>query len=86
LPQNISNNLVKNARRHEIEQNKILFAWIPMASPGDLGWDLPRFVNANTYDELPDLLKKSIIRKDTRDSALAEAAIKGAIAWMKGIP
>ena len=84
LPQKISNNFVKAERKREVELNKSIFEWVPKASPGELGWDLPRYVNASTYDELPALLKKSIIRKETRESDLAEAALNGLLTWMKG--
>ena len=75
LPQKISNNFVKAERKREVELSKRIFKWIPKASPGELGWDLPRFVNASTSDELPALLKKSIIRKETKRSTLAKGFI-----------
>lgn len=58
LPQNETNGSRLNIRNNEIERNKSIYPWVPIGMPG-----LARYVNAETYDQLPRMFKRYTIRQ-----------------------
>jgi len=74
------------ARKKEIELNKTIFKWIPKPeSPEDVGWGLPRYVDAKTYDDLPSIFHRTTIRKEFLKISKLEGGINAAVATINGM-
>ena len=56
-----------------------------MPSEGDVGWGLPRYVNASTYKELPAMFKRTVIREDFLKNTGLKAGIDLALEWLNGM-
>ena len=85
LPQNVSNRYIKALREREIEENLYLYEWVRTPTPEDIGWGLPRYVNASKYQELPPLFKRTAIREKDVDGNRFSAAVKAALSFVEGM-
>ena len=54
---------LQSIRSSEINYAKTKIAWIEKPTDTDIGWGLPRFVSATSYDGLPRILKHAEIRE-----------------------
>jgi len=54
--------MIQDIRRSELERNKHIYQWHTIPSQNELGWDLPRYIKADAYEELPLLLQANDLR------------------------
>uniref|UniRef100_H2Y5X3 Lipoxygenase domain-containing protein n=1 Tax=Ciona savignyi TaxID=51511 RepID=H2Y5X3_CIOSA len=75
IPQNVKNHYVKSLRHKEIEQKRAMYAWTDRPTSSHIGWGLPRYMNANTYKELPSIFQRNEIRQKHLDNEDLKAHI-----------
>ncbi|XP_076825703.1 allene oxide synthase-lipoxygenase protein-like isoform X1 [Clavelina lepadiformis] len=83
LPQKESNRYIKALREREVEENLSLYEWVQTPTPEDIGWGFPRYVNANKYQELPPLFKRTAIREKDVEGNRFSAAVEAALSFVK---
>nr|XP_039267987.1 allene oxide synthase-lipoxygenase protein-like [Styela clava] len=74
---------VKSMRQREIEATKVKFQWIVRPNIDDIGWGLPRYVDATTFKELPKIFHATDVRQDNLFSRGFEAIVNRALATVK---
>ena len=84
LPQKISNEAVKSARKEEIQKSKKMFEWISPPKEGEVGFGLPRYVKAQKYNELPLILKRDQVREENFLFKGLEAGINLVVTYLEG--
>ncbi|CAK8695669.1 unnamed protein product [Clavelina lepadiformis] len=82
IPQK-SSDYVRQMRQAEVEQHKHDYDWIPKPTPDDLGWNLPRSLNAATYDELPPIFKRPDYRDDHLNQKKSERKLDALVSFVK---
>ena len=85
LPQKLTNKKVIDARKGEIKKSKQLIQWVQTPKEGSDLYGLPRFVNAQKYDELPLILKRDQVRQEHFEVTQLEAGINLVLTYLKGL-
>lgn len=80
LPQNETNTSRQKIRNNEIERNKSIYPWVPIGIPG-----LARYVNAETYDDLPRLFKRYTVRQKDIEENRFKGKMGAALGAIKAI-
>ncbi|XP_076825025.1 allene oxide synthase-lipoxygenase protein-like [Clavelina lepadiformis] len=86
LPQKVTNRYIKDLRRKEIQNNKALYQWLPMPEPEDIGWGFPRYVNANSYQELPPLFKRNAVKEENMTGDKVASIAKLLVSKIQELP
>lgn len=64
LPQRETSLMYRDMRRLEINRNKTMYDWHLLPAQDQLGWNLPRFCKAESFENLPLLLQNNDVHYD----------------------
>nr|XP_002123695.1 arachidonate 5-lipoxygenase-like [Ciona intestinalis] len=75
LPQKVKNIHLSSMIERELKKADAKFSWIPRPTENDIGWGFPRYVNAVTYKDLPDVFQRTKIRQLAQTTNKLESGI-----------
>ena len=78
LPQKVISPLVKDLRRQEIDIAKGKYNWRDRPVEGQMGWNLPGYLNVTKPEDLP----RFFLRQDARERAFEEHTTLAGIAFL----